>query len=308
MAKVSLSTSPPTPPDADFAIYIDFDKDSAKPQRVFQALDGLITAFERLDRTLASSIDPSIEPVLLLEDIEAGSIKVWLRDKLTATEDQALYELDWKPMVGRYLLAAKYAFIEWVNDEEERGRPGSLSDLRKRILELAHSTEVHKIPAYGVPSAADLLESTKDVARALSPLSPRDRVRYISDSGNSDFNVTLDWNNLDIQKLAVRETITSPPSPMILAVKRPDYLGTAQWEFRLGKRGIKGKIEHEEWLRDFQSRRIDVRPGDALRCLVRHEANYGYDNDLVSETYVVVRVEEVLENEFRQTDFFDKET
>ncbi len=305
MPSVGLSTTPPAPPEADFAIYIDFDKSIEKPQRIFQALDGLISAFERLDKTLAMSIDPSIEPVLLLEDIEAGSIKIWLKDKLKATEDQALYELDWKPMVGRYLLAAKYAFIEWVNDEEERGRTGSLSDLRKRILQLAHETEVRRIPAYGVPSASDLLESTKDVARALSPLNPHDKVRYISSAGESDFNVSLAWDKLDINDLAVRETISSPPSPMILAVKRPDYLGASQWEFRHGKRSIRGKIDDQEWLERFQSRQVDVRPGDALRCQVRHEVSYGYDNEVVSETYVVVSVEQVLENEFKQSDLFD---
>ncbi|THF55808.1 hypothetical protein [Ollibium composti] len=306
MATVNLSSSaPPPPPDADFAIYIDFDKSMERPQRVFQALDGLISAFERLDKTLARSIDPSIEPLLLLEDIESGSIKVWLRDKLVATEDQALYELDWKPMVGRYLLASKYAFIEWVNNSEERGRPGSLSDLRKRILELAHQTEVRRIPAYGVPSAAELLESTKDVARALSPLNPHDRVKYISDAGSSDFTVGMAWDDLDIEQLAIRETISSPPAPMILAVKRPDYLGASQWEFRHGKRSIRGKIEDAQWLEQFQTRRIDVRPGDALRCLVKHEVNYGFDNEVVSESYVIVSVQQVLENEFKQSDLFD---
>lgn len=305
MAKVTVSDSPPAePPNADFAIYVDFDKSAERPQRVFKALDGLIAAFERLDKALASSIDPDIVPILLLEDVEGGSIKVWLRNKLEATEDQSLYEIDWKPMVGRYLVAAKYAYIEWVNDEQERGKPGSISVLRKRILELAHKTDVRKIPDYGVPSSAELIESTKEIGRALSALNGNDTVTYISSAGNSQFDVSIDWDKLSIEALAVRETITSPPSPMILAVKRPDYLGASQWEFRHGKRSIKGRIEDRKWLEDFQGRKVDVRPGDALRCKVKHEVSYGYDNEVVSETYVVVDVEAVLENEFNQPDFF----
>jgi len=307
MAIVRLSDQPPEAPDADFAIYIDFDSSVGRPQRVFQALDGIITAFERLDKALAHSIDPSIEPVLLLEDVEGGSIKVWLRDKLKSTEDQSLYELDWKPMVGRYLVAAKYAFVEWVNSEEERGKPGSLSDLRKRILELAHNTEVRHIPAYGVPSAETIVESAKDLGKALDRLEPSDKVKYLSQEGDTAFNMSLDWGNLDIERLAVRETILSPATPMILAVKRPDYLGSAQWEFRHGKRSIKAKIEDVNWLEGFQSRRFDVRPGDALRCLVRHDVSYGYDNEMVKEVFTIDTVQDVLENQFDQSDLFDDE-
>lgn len=233
---VSLSSDPPEPPKADFAIYIDFDKSAPKPQRVFQAAEGLITAFERLDRTLVRSIDSAIEPVLMLEDIEAGSLKVLLRNKLLQTEDQALYELDWKPLVGKYLVAAKYAFIEWVNDEEEHKRPNSLADLRRRFLDLAQKTDVKRIPSYGVPSATDILNSAEDVARSLEKLSGTDSAKFISEQGTTDFNLGLNWGELNLADLAVRETLTMPPAPMILAVRRPDYLGDTQWEFRHGKR------------------------------------------------------------------------
>ena len=48
--------------------------------------------------------------------------------------------------------------------------------------------------------------------------------------------------------MAVKETVTFPIAPMILAVKKPDYLGTSKWELRFGKRAIAAKIEDEGWL------------------------------------------------------------
>lgn len=305
MATVGLSSSPPEPEAADFAIYIDFDRGSERPQRIFQAVDGLITAFQRLDRVLAGSIDSSIEPVLVLEDIEAGSLKVWLRDKLLLTEDQALLTLDWKPLVGKYLVAAKYAFVRWVNDHEERSRPGSLADLRQHFLTLAKETDIQRIAAYGVPSAADILSSAGDVAQALSRLGPTDKAEFISDQGSADFNLTMDWGALNLEDLAVRETIEMPPAQMILAVRRPDYLGEAQWEFRWGKRTIRAKIIDEPWLKRFQNRDEDVRPGDALRCMVVQSVRYGYDNEVVSETFIIQNVLDVLENQYRQDDLYD---
>jgi len=305
MATVSLTTEPPEKPDADFAVYIDFDRESGKPQRVFRALDGLISAFEKLDRALVGSIDPSIEPVLMLEDIEGGSIKCWLRDKLKATEDQALYELDWKPLVGKYLVAAKYAVVEWVNDEEETGKRGSINDLRKKILRLAHDTDVRTLGDYGVPSSEDLADAGKAIASSLSNLEPTDKAKYISEAGETSFNLSIAWDEFDLQDATVKQTITSPPMKMILAVKRPDYLGASQWDFRLGKKLIKAKITDDDWLRRFQSRSTDVRPGDALECMVEHEAKYDFDNEMISEAYTVTKVIDVLEDRFQQDDLFD---
>jgi hypothetical protein len=220
-------------------------------------------------------------------------------------DDQAILTLDWKPLVGKYLVAAKYAFVRWVNDEDERARPGSLADLRRHFLTLARETDVQHIAAYGVPSATDILTSAGEVAGALSRLTDKDRAQFISEQGTAAFNMELDWGAVDLESLAVREEITMPPSPMILAVRRPDYLGEAQWEFRWGKRTIRAKITDQDWLRRFQSRSVDVRPGDALRCIAVQQVRYGYDNELISETFTIQTVEAVLENQYRQDDLFD---
>lgn len=307
MATVGISSGdePSEPAKGAFAIFITFHKEAERPQRIFRAIDGMITALEKLDVALAGSIDPSIEPVLLLEDIEAGSIKVWLRDKLKHVEDQSLYELDWRPMVGKYLLRAKYAFIEWVNDEEARTSSSGISDLRTRIKQLASSSGVRKIPAYSSPSAPDIIDAGEEFGRALSQLDSRDTAEYISEAGTTSFNLRQDWANLGLSDLSVKEAITAPPTKMLLTVRRPDYLGDAQWEFRHGKRSIRAKVTDHKWLSSFQSRKVDVRPGDALRCLVEVTSSYGFDNDLISEQYLITEVLDVLEDRSVQSDLFD---
>jgi hypothetical protein len=93
---------------------------------------------------------------------------------------------------------------------------------------------------------------------------------------------------------------------MILAVKKPDYLGSSKWDFRLGGRTISAKITDEAFLRRFQSRDVDIRPGDSLRCMVASELRYGFDNSLISERYTVSHVIEVLTGPPPQPDFFDE--
>ena len=126
--------------------------------------------------------------------------------------------------------------------------------------------------------------------------------------GNIPFNLSITLNIDDIEAMAVARSIEVPPAEMILPVKKPDYLGDSQWELRHGRRNINARIEDEAWLRQFQNRQKDVRPGDALRCVVQVEYSYGFDNELLSERYTVSEVLEVLVNraEMLELPFEDK--
>jgi len=78
-------------------------------------MSGLLEAFHQLDVALVKSVDSKIEPMVLLEDIETGSLKAWLSYVLKAVDDQALKELDWKPLIGQYLVKAKYVVVNFLD-------------------------------------------------------------------------------------------------------------------------------------------------------------------------------------------------
>ena len=66
-----MSQKKSRPLKADFAIVIEFVRDEANPQQIFQAADALIKALHEFDRMLIKSIGiEPIEPILILEDIE----------------------------------------------------------------------------------------------------------------------------------------------------------------------------------------------------------------------------------------------
>ena len=122
----------------------------------------------------------------------------------------------------------------------------------------------------------------------------------VSDDEVARFNVTSRLDIESIEALAVSHTEVHSVPNMVIFVKKPDYLGSSMWEFRHGKRSISAKIEDEDWLKRFQNRSVDVRPGDALRCRVRVELLYGFDNELLEEKHHVEEVHDVLENKYRQ--------
>lgn len=293
MAILTLTDKEPAPPRADFGFEIDFQRGVGPASRVFTATHDFIKACEALDKELVRSIDSSIETVLVLEDIQSGSIKTWLRNELAATDDEALKVLEWKPLVGSYLVRAKYAVIRWLDDDDG---PHSLPDLRREIQQIAQETDVRHLPDYTAPSPGALIQAITDFQRVKERLLPGDRASMITREGAIEFNLSVHIPIEDIQQLAVARSIMNPSAEMILPVKKPDYLGDSMWELRHGKRNISAKIEDEDWLRRFQNRQEDVRPGDALRCEVQIETLYGFDNELLAEKYTVIEVLEVLVN------------
>lgn len=300
-AEITVTDKKPSPPDADFAFYIDYKRDTGSASRVFAATHDFIKTCERLDKELLQSIDSNIETVMVLEDIEAASLKTWLKNALTATDDQALKDLDWRPAVGKYLVRAKYAVLRWVDDDKA---PTDLVALGREIKKIASETDVKHLPDYTAPSPESLIKAMKDFQGVKDHFIEGDVVKVITPDQTHEFNLSMRWDLETLEELAVKETITFPPAPMILAVKKPDYLGESKWELRHGKRNIQAKIEHTEWLKRFQGREEDVRPGDALKCNVKIEHLYGHDNELITERYTVTEIIEVLTNQFDQTELF----
>jgi hypothetical protein len=303
---IAITTKKPiAPKDADFAIYIDFKKNITNPQRVFQASASLISAFEKMDKVLCSTVDSRISPLMMLEEIEIGSLKIWLKSKLESIDDNALKDLNWKQIVGTYLVKAKYLMIDFLNKDEKQNDRDSLLVLSKRIKQIAEETNVRHLPDYKMPDIRDLVDVMQDVSTAKNYLDKQDKLQYLQGSGVSlEFNLLIDWTPEKFEEFLTKEKIEFPEMPMNLVIKKPDYLGISMWELRHGKTKILAKIEDEKWLFRFQQREIDVRPGDALRCRVKQELYYGFDNELIAQKYIITTVEAVLENQYKQGDLF----
>ena len=297
-AEITATTRRPEPPRSDFAFFIDFKKSEGSASRIFSATNEFIKACERLDRDLLTSIDANIEPIMVLEDVQAGSLKVYLRNVLSAIDDQALKDVDWKAAVGKYLVRAKYVVLRWLNNDDGSQ---NLLELRREIRDLAAETDVRNIPDYTPINSAALIRAAKDFDHVKDYLIAGDAASMIvSDDEQAEFNVSSRIDIETIEDLAIRETQIHTVPTLVLIVKKPDYLGASMWEFRYGSRTISAKIEDEDWLSRFQNRDVDVRPSDALRCAARIEVSYGHDNELLAEKYFVSHVLDVVENQYRQ--------
>jgi len=192
-----MGEPPVPPPDADFAFEIDFEKGAGNPRRVFDAASLLIDAFEILDTALASTFDSELKPLLVVEDVEAGSIKVWLRNILTRTDDSALKTLDWRPLIGRYLVRAKYLTLEYL-DRADDGQPPSIEDLRQGLRQLAEETDVRQLPDYPPVHEARLVTALDRIQSAKRTLDKKDRLTIEADGNVYEVDLTQTWQPSEV--------------------------------------------------------------------------------------------------------------
>lgn len=293
-------------PDSDFCITIDYEKGVGSPSRVFRAMSDLIDALQETDKNLIRSIDAKLEPILLLEDVETGSVKAWLKQAIESIDDEGLKKGEYKVVVGKYLVKAKYLIIDFLEKKSDINGVQEIEELENDLLQLAGETDVKLLPAYEPVPREKLIRSIDKINTALAPLNDADRAKFVSNEGTVEFNLSLYIAPETIEELITADIIESS-SQMIMKVKKPDFLGISQWEFRHDNRVIIAKILDEEWLKKFQEGTILIKPGDAIRAEVHTQVRYGFDRDVVATHHSVIKVIQVIhKEETYQANLFDR--
>lgn len=270
-------------------VEIDYAPNSPDPARVFRAMASLIDSFHQLDRDLAKSVHVSIAPAILLERIEAGSVRAWIRTVLQQADDDALKNLDWKPLVGQYLVRAKHLALRWLDGKSTIGSRAELSELQRDLLAIAPPPVAGDLALPEPIPPRALLDDLKRVGEALKQLGPGDAVTFVSDDEATAAPIQFRLDDARIEEI-LTEAVTESTSELVLLVKRPDYLGNARWEFRLGEHPLDAKITDSAWLTRFQAGLVPLRPGDALVARVLTEVSRGFEGNVVSTRHFVVEV------------------
>jgi hypothetical protein len=280
-------------PASSFELKIDFEKHSDNPGRVFQSMAQMIESFHLIDNDLLVPFDVHAETFLILEDIKAGSLRTVLTTMLRSVDDESLKDGEIKKIIGSYLLKGKYRLIHFLEDKKQITERAEIESLEADLHKLAVETDVKKLPSYKrVPSSA-LLRDIQLITLAVEQLKPADTAKFISKNGDALFNQSFQYHQDAVETLLTKET-KNIESPETLKVKKPDYLGDSMWELKYRDRVIPAKITDHDWLLEFQSRNIDVRPGDALSVILQTQINYGFQDEEISVHYRILKVKEVI--------------
>lgn len=279
--------------DGNIEIRIEFERGVGDPTRIFRSMAGLIESTQALDSHLALSVGSNVRTTLVLQDVEAASLKAVLKTIVEEIPDEAVKAGEIKKVIGHFLIRAKHRVLDWCSDRDSITSRTELKQLESDIHALAEQSDIKLLPAYAPIQMSSLLSDITAVKDALRYLSNGDHASLKSSEGASRFNQSLMISDHVVRDLITRETL-STKGERILKVKKPDYLGTSKWSFQYGGHLIEARILDEPWLIRFQNNQEQVHPRDSLRVSFREAVSYGYDNEVVHTEYEIVRVFEVI--------------
>lgn len=295
----------PMDPESDIELKINFVEDGTSPARVFEIAARIIRAFEDLDRALLSSVDSTISTTLILEDVEKSSLKVFLKNALKQLDDQALKDLDWKPLIGQYLVKAKWLAIEWLDRDVGKGEPAAIEDLTERLQRLAQDTDVRHVPDYPVINPARIAQPLDEIQRVKQLFRKGEGLVITLDKQDYKVDLEQTWMPSEHMSEVKGDRILSNTSDMLLVIKKPDFLGHSKWSFRHGKATFNAPVSDEEWLDRFHKGDFPLSPGDALMVRTRFTHIYGESGKLKESSQEIVKVLDVIKNAGPPADLFD---
>lgn len=275
-----------------FGIKISYGRES-KPEVIFRALSEMLIAFQSLDRHLLESVDVKFTPIILLEDLEKGSLIAWLTTVLEKLEDKDVINLKFDKIVGTFLNQARYAVINFTKKGNKLESKEQIEELQQDLVKIAESSNIKELPIYSFINPRDLLSDVTNIQNSLTELSDEDNVSYLTSDMEVSFNKSFSFTNEIVEEILTKEIIESQ-SIMILKVKKPDYLGDSKWEFEYENRKLEEKIKNSKWLSDYQQGKIDIRPGSSLRASIHTIVKYDYDNEVISSQYEILEVLEII--------------
>lgn len=278
----------------DFTLELRFEPDTDDATEILRSLSSLSRALISLDRTLLSMILPSSSIRHVLHGFETGSLKSRIRSLVTPSRSEELREKDWSRPTKAFLEEGKHFLLRWMHTHETVESPEQLAEPSSTLLDLAKKADILRVPSYARPATRKLLHDFAELSDGVASLSHTDEALLETSHITTPLPKAFFLSHANADDLSITSTHTDTA---VLGIKKPDYLGSSKWEFRLGGRVIHATIRHEEWLAGFQNGEIPLGPGDAIRARILVEFRPRLDGRGDEPAFTVLEVLEVLERD-----------
>lgn len=270
--------------EGEIGLVIDYQPGKVLAVNVLQAAMGMIEALDKLDAALLSSVDTSLEPVSVLNDVQHSSLKMLLARALRGVPDEHLSSLEWKKWAGNLLVKGKYKLLQQLEADAPQVQK-ALDDLEP--LYRAAPAMI----GYRPPSVTNVMDALDVVTKARATL-PGQAVTVQTELGDVAIPEVSALVTPDVSQEEGEIVVNGGIE--FFKVKSPDMLGSAQWTVIRNARSVRVDMLHQGWLEAYHRREHSVLPGDSLKC--RYEERVVYDKlgNEISRSLSIIEVLAVI--------------
>ncbi|XDF80100.1 hypothetical protein AAFX60_017125 [Aliivibrio fischeri] len=272
--------------EESFEIRLDYKPCVGKPERVFLAMAAYVSAFESLTYTVGKAVDADLNFTYELSAVETGSLKSVIKCgskiKLIAEAIGSIPRLIANSMVG----------LDEFDSEES---------IDKSVCKIEDDLMTQDKVEFPNQINIDRYQYAKDIKKLCqaSELLVDGETIDIQTPASSNvvyLNTKVRFDK-DVDDLFVEHSTTVKRTETLL-VKKPEFLGDSQWDFKSVERNtvFSASIEHKEWLSRYQKCELGhLDPGDALIAFISYDAcKLKNAKSFTNRNYKVLHVEKVI--------------
>lgn len=286
----SAVKQPASVPTTDMVFTIDYRRDVGSVARVFAATHDFILMCEKVDRELVRCLGLRTRPAMDIVAVEFSSIRTILRQVLERTDNSAIQERGVWAFAHTFLIVGKESLLSFMDASDHR-REWERSV--QRIYDAAQNGRPKSLPPFQPPRRDKLLNSLGLYERMKRRLKPGDHAYLEAPNVRHDVNLPVRVDPQVIAELKTART-TKSSTEETLVVKKPDFLGSSQWELYYQGQRVNVAVEDHDWLRRFQAGELEIRPRDGLSCQLRVEESYSRDGRWLGTRYYIDKVFSVV--------------
>lgn len=270
--------------DGEIALVIQYEPGKSEALQVLEGAMRLISSIDALDHCLLSSIDTSLEPVSILNDVQHSSLKILLARALRRVPDDAISDLNWKKWIGDILVKGKWMLLNSLEADAPQ--------LQKNLDQLKDVYEsAPQLTGYSPPRITDVQDAIEGFNNARAKIGSH-KVTIQTEMGDIDLPPVSNIPEVEILSPVVESRTNRARE--YLKVKSPDMLGNAQWTVIRSGRTTRIDLLHREWLDNYQAGKVVLLPGDSLDCTFEETVDYDADKNEVGRQIAVIEVHDVI--------------
>lgn len=225
--------------EGEIALVIQYQPGTSEALTVLAGAMRLIEALDALDHCLLSSIDTTLEPVSILNDVQHSSLKILLARALRKIPDDAVGSLDWKKWIGNLLVKGKYHLLQKLDADDET--------LKATLVAFGEDYQAapNVTAGYFPPTLADTRTALKAVVEARSVL-PTGAVRVQTELGD----IEIPWLSPDAVLLTPEDEMLTMNLLLdqVLIIESAVFKDGNQWRFSDGSASFAAAIADEHFL------------------------------------------------------------
>lgn len=282
------------------SVRIEYENGRSNPQEILRCGIDAINAISLFDETLGRCVSASIKNALKLEKFEEGSLIIKMASLFVESSDEKHIDERITPEnTAKFVENARERIVKRIESFPDIIPGKSITELVSDVTIAAQELGIHDSVGYTPPNPIELGKAVNSLLDCGSSLKPGEKVQFSSAENpeiNKDYIDIPQGKKVDIddviESLVGRELENT--TDQILAIRKPDFLGDSQWDFKRGKDSISAKIEDEEWMQRFKNGEIVIVPNDALHVDLHEHAKYDKNGVMIFMKRTILKVKEVI--------------